>query len=132
MVGTPRAAATGPVGLSAAGPAGAPAGAAALVLFSWGASPARAGGEKRVPSARSVTDTYPTAIMTGIRARVWSPSERPPHSLEAGDVFVPAREAEQRDVPGGPQVGPQGVPDRRGGHGLRAESGDLDGELPGT
>ena len=50
------------------------------------------------------------------------PLERPPHSLEAGDVLVPPLAAELRDLLGGPHVGPDGVPERRGGHGLRAET----------
>ena len=45
-VGTPRAAATWPQRPSAAGPPGATTGAAALLLSSWGAAPARAGGTR--------------------------------------------------------------------------------------
>ena len=46
----------------------------AFFLGSW---PCSGRGKKRVPSARcdrSGADTYPAAVITGIRARVWSPA----------------------------------------------------------
>ena len=48
------------------------------------------GGEKRVPSARcdhSVTDTYLAAVMTGIRARVWSPANARHTASKEGTYF---------------------------------------------
>ena len=97
-----------------------------LALLGWGGKegaigPVRPQRHRHVPRCRH--DPHQGAGLV--------PRERPPHSLESGDVLVPPLEAEQRDLPGGPEVGPQGVPDGRGGHGLRAESGDLDGELAG-
>ena len=47
------------------------------LAFFLGGWPCSGGEERRVPSARcdrSVTDTHPAAVMTGIRARVWSPA----------------------------------------------------------
>ena len=64
---------TWPQGPVAAAPSGAAAEVAAPLPPSWEAGRARAGGEKRVPSARcdrSVADTYPAAVITGIKARV--------------------------------------------------------------
>ena len=61
--------------------------------FFLGGWPCSGGGEKRVPSARwhcSVTDTYPAAVITGIRARVSSPANNRHTASKQGTYSYPS------------------------------------------
>ena len=92
--------------------------------FFLGGWPCSGGGEKRERSAqcdRSVAGTYRAAVITGLRARAWSPANACHAASKQGTYSYPRR----RLCCGTNLV------DRSGRHGLRTETGDLDDQLVG-
>ena len=112
-------------------PSRAAAGVVAPSLSSWEAGPTWAGGRSgcRRPGGILASRTRTLPPSSPASGRGSRPARMP--------ATQPRRKGRTRTPAGGraaglawrTQVDPQGVPDRRGGHGLRAQTGDLDGEL---